>query len=105
MTFSIIMMFVIAIGVLMKILAMLYSRKNTFLYRFCIGSLEILCVCGINIIMVAYLGGMFNTGDVGTPIACAAITGMVAIALHAMNLLGERKYPLSDQQLSELLDQ
>lgn len=105
MTYSLIMMFVIPVGVFMKILAMLYARKRTFLYRFCIGSLEILCVCGTNIIMVAYLGGMLQTADVGTPIVCAILTGLVAIFLHAMNLLGERKYPLSDQQRSELLDQ
>lgn len=105
MTYFQVMIFVIPIAVLLKILAICYARKYTFLYRFCIGSLEILCVCGINILMVIYLGGMQNSCDVGTPIACAVITGILAIALHAMNLLGERKYPLSDQQISELLDQ
>lgn len=105
MTYSYTMMFVIPVGVFMKILAMLYARKHTFLYRFCIGSLEIICVCGINICMVAYLHGMLHTSNVDTSVICAILTGLVAIYLHAMNLLGERKYPLSDQQLSKLLDQ
>lgn len=104
MMYSYVLMFVVPIAVLMKVLAMLYAQKPTFLHRFCIGLLEILCVCGVNILMLVYLGRMFGSGDMGTPIVCAAITGLLAIALHAMNLLGERKYPLSDQQVSELLD-
>lgn len=94
---------VLGIAIILRILVELYNKKYTFGYRFIIGSLQIACISGVNILMVVCLLPQLGYSEF-IPIVCAAISGLIGIFVHSMNLLGTKKRSLSEAQKAELMD-
>lgn len=94
---------VLGIAILLRILVELYNQKNSFLHRLIIGSLQIICIAGVNILMVVSLLPSMGYSEF-VPIVCTAISCLIGIFVHFMNLLGTKKHPLTETQKAELMD-
>lgn len=90
---------------ILKVLIDAYPRRSDLLYRSLIGGGEILCVASANVLMLLYIEHVVpeSSGLVGSVI-CVLGSALVGIFVHIMNLMGEKKRRLTEQQKAELMD-
>lgn len=98
----------VVIALVLRGLVELYNRSSTFLHRLIVGFLQILCLAGVNILMVVTVTANLEApsgaaaSGLFIPIVSAAFTGMLGMMLHFMNLIGESRYHLSEKEKAEL---
>lgn len=91
--------------VLLKYLTFVYAKNNQFGYRLILGAAEILSLCVMSVLLMIsveqYLPGAGSRVSAMFAIGC---TALLAIVVHCMNLMGEKKRRLTEQQKAELMD-
>lgn len=103
MRYEFLILIVLGVGITLRILVELYNQKVSFWHQLIIGGLQILCIAGVNILMVVYLLPQMEY-NLFIPIVCAAISGILGVYVHFMNLIGKKKHPLNELQKAEILD-
>lgn len=91
--------------VLLKYLTFVYAKKDHLAYRMMLGLAEILCLAMLNVLlMISVEQFLPEAGSRAPAIFAAGCTALLAAVVHSMNLMGEKKRRLTEQQKAELMD-
>lgn len=91
--------------VLLKYLTFIYAKKDQFGFRLLIGASEIVSLCAMNVLlMISFEQFILEPGSRVPAILATTCTAAFAFLVHSMNLMGERKRRLTEQQKAELMD-
>lgn len=93
------------VAILLKLLVAFYPKRSTLLWRSLVGTGEfLLCGC-VSFLMLAYIYVQIPESFGLASSIVTTLTGTaVCIFVHVMNLMGEKKRNLTEQQKAELMD-
>lgn len=93
------------VAILLKLLTAYYHKYNTLRWRAILGAGEFFLSGCVSFLMLAYIYLQIPDSFGLAASIASTLTGIfVCIFVHIMNLIGEKKHSLTEQQKAELMD-